>query len=113
MDFLRKKGTLTQPCLYMCVCVYSFAANGGKKEEREKRERETGGEEEPKLTTHERELANTVREYLNAEAQSSPNKSRSTHHAAAATTASCTSTPWYSFLCNRCVTCVSVEVVKL
>jgi hypothetical protein len=79
---------------------------GGKK-------RETGGEEELKLTTHERELANTVREYLNAEAQSSPNKSRSTHHAAAATTASCTNTPCSSFLCNGCLTCVSVEVLKL
>jgi len=44
----------------------------------------TGGERKnEKLTTHERKLANTIGEELNAEAQSSPNESRSTHHAAA------------------------------
>jgi hypothetical protein len=110
MDFLRKDVDTTVFILYI------YSARLGQMGEREKKgekKRETGGEEEPKLTTHERELANTVRKYLNAEAQSSPNKRRSTYHAAAATTASCTSTPCSSFLCNRCVTCVSVEVLKL
>ncbi len=49
-----------------------------------RRNESTGGERKnEKLTTHERKLANTIGEELNAEAQSSPNESRSTHHAAA------------------------------
>ncbi len=69
----------------------------------------TGGERKnEKLTTHERKLANTIGEELNAEAQSSPNESRSTHHAAA----SCSSRSFPLQLLPNSRLCRSSQTVK-
>jgi hypothetical protein len=78
-----------------------------------RRNESTGGERKnEKLTTHERKLANAIGEELNAEAQSSPNESRSTHHAAATFELLLLVVVKVS-LCNCYLTRVSVGVLKL
>jgi hypothetical protein len=78
-----------------------------------RRNESTGGERKnEKLTTHERKLANAIGEELNAEAQSSPNESRSTHHAAASFQLLLLVVVEVS-LCNCYLTRVSVGVLKL
>ncbi len=78
-----------------------------------RRNESTGGERKnEKLTTHERKLANAIGEELNAEAQSSPNESRSTHHAAATFELLLLVVVKVS-LCNCYLTRVSIGVLKL